>query len=407
METSKARTHPRYNKRSMPLRHRNILQKSRRQSTTSKKKTIYSTSSVVFIVLALSSPQNSAALISRVQLVSHRIASPPCNRYRYKSSSPSGSQVSRTTSLQYQDYRSNDDANRCQMNVDGVVDVNDTQQQQQSSKEPIPQDQQQQQQSSSNDHQISNFFHTLWTSGKSRRARELHAIQQAEEERVKQGVLDDYLESIDRRYKRLHEKDGGDNVNGPSGFTSALQWLKQGSESSSELEEQRKREDAIYVLGLADLASTSLLQRHHLPIPESKRNKSVIIDIAMEPKPANNKPVAHKTVATQVNQSRKPTSAARSRANKAVTILPAIVLCFRILNDIFLQKMMISYSKQLKEIARQGTFLCGKALIQALGSFASLVKTTSGGKHAFQIATMLFTSVFAFVLSNLRPFSKA
>jgi len=86
--------------------------------------------------------------------------------------------------------------------------------------------------------------------------------------------LDDYLESIDRRYKRLHHNELPVPATTMPGFTSAWKWLKQGysdgSDSHAHAAKDPKEEDALYVLGLAGLASADLLQKHHLPVPESK-----------------------------------------------------------------------------------------------------------------------------------------
>eukprot|EP00551_Chaetoceros_affinis_P002499 CAMPEP_0203654982 /NCGR_PEP_ID=MMETSP0088-20131115/36833_1 /ASSEMBLY_ACC=CAM_ASM_001087 /TAXON_ID=426623 /ORGANISM="Chaetoceros affinis, Strain CCMP159" /LENGTH=446 /DNA_ID=CAMNT_0050515445 /DNA_START=129 /DNA_END=1469 /DNA_ORIENTATION=- len=446
METSKVNHHTKaMNKRSMPLRHRNILQsrsrsRSRSRSTLSKKKnkaTTMTTFCVVFVALC-ASPEPSHALIARGRLVSHRMNIGTNTHKR-------SSKVTRTTSLQYQDYyQSNDDVNmnRCQMNVEHADQI-ETQhthhmtnsidsEQRQHHQQPQQQSQEQQQptkqpiraeststashrSNNNHDHQISNIFHTLWTSGKSRRARELHALQaQLQEERQKQYVLDDYLESIDRRYKRLHDKDQDDRSRAGSkstkGFTSALQWLKQGSsESLSELEEQRRQEDAIYVLGLADLASTSLLQRHHLPIPKSKMNKSVVIDIDLKPV-SQSETVPAPQVKVDQSQSQNPTS-----VMKMSKVSPALILqVLRMLNFnehfAHIQKAMTSCSKQAKDLNilfHKGTRLCGKTLVQAMASLISWVGATSGGKQSFQIASMILTTVFAFVLSTFRPFTKA
>ena len=86
--------------------------------------------------------------------------------------------------------------------------------------------------------------------------------------------LDDYLESIDRRYKRLHHNELPVPTTAMPGFTSAWKWLKQGYSDGSEPQahstKDPKEEDALYVLGLAELASADLLQKHHLPVPEAK-----------------------------------------------------------------------------------------------------------------------------------------
>lgn len=87
------------------------------------------------------------------------------------------------------------------------------------------------------------------------------------EEDDEQQSVDEYLEFLDRRYRRLHSSE---KEEGPKPF-SALGWLKQTSPSRNEIiVSEQQKEDALYVLGVAGLASQKLLQRHHLPVDEDK-----------------------------------------------------------------------------------------------------------------------------------------
>jgi len=71
-----------------------------------------------------------------------------------------------------------------------------------------------------------------------------------------QESVDDYLEFLDRRYNRLHEE----NKKGPF---SAMNWLMQGTPEEEEiLASKQQKDDALYVLGVAGLASQKLLQKH-------------------------------------------------------------------------------------------------------------------------------------------------
>ena len=75
-----------------------------------------------------------------------------------------------------------------------------------------------------------------------------------------QESVDEYLEFLDRRYRRLHSKEDEESKKS----FSALDWLKQGSPSRHDLvASKQQKEDALYVLGVAGLASQKLLQRHH------------------------------------------------------------------------------------------------------------------------------------------------
>ena len=116
-------------------------------------------------------------------------------------------------------------------------------------------------------------------------------VQQPRTEEEQQGI-DKYLEYLDRRYHRLHDGDDGPNGNNkkPAVF-SALEWLgRKGGKPNNEVnihhenhqeeeededEEQattlQQQEDALYVLGLAGLASQKLLRKHHIDaVPAQK-----------------------------------------------------------------------------------------------------------------------------------------
>lgn len=95
-------------------------------------------------------------------------------------------------------------------------------------------------------------------------------------EASQQETVDAYLEFLDRRYRRLHsdeeearkrkqqaDESAASSTNSPkSAPFSAMDWLMNGSSNNSPTAEQH--EDALYVLGVAGLASQKLLQKHHL-----------------------------------------------------------------------------------------------------------------------------------------------
>lgn len=114
--------------------------------------------------------------------------------------------------------------------------------------------------------------------------------------------LDTYLEYIDRRYKRVHESDkksssrnsknkktspppaASSSKKSPpdttsssrQGISTTLHWLM-ASDSTTDADcdaacQERRRQDALEVLGLAGLASAELLRRHQLPVPEEEAN---------------------------------------------------------------------------------------------------------------------------------------
>jgi len=94
-----------------------------------------------------------------------------------------------------------------------------------------------------------------------------------------QENVDAYLEFLDRRYRRLHcddreeeeskvkQKDAS-NSNNLKTF-SAMDWLTNGGKNNANVvsSTREQQEDALYVLGVAGLASQKLLQKH----PNSSR----------------------------------------------------------------------------------------------------------------------------------------
>jgi len=84
-----------------------------------------------------------------------------------------------------------------------------------------------------------------------------------------QNVVDEYLESISRRYQRVHQNEKKINPS-QKGFTSALAWLN-ADEGNDQTEGNHQTEDALFVLDLAELASVRLLQKHKLPTKISQQ----------------------------------------------------------------------------------------------------------------------------------------
>lgn len=85
-----------------------------------------------------------------------------------------------------------------------------------------------------------------------------------------QLIIDNYLESIHRRYSRVHRTETKDDRSQQS-FTRSLVWRTIKESSRIKEVKQRKQEDALFILGLAELASARLLQKHRLPVIQSQR----------------------------------------------------------------------------------------------------------------------------------------
>lgn len=91
-----------------------------------------------------------------------------------------------------------------------------------------------------------------------------------EEPSEDEQAVDEYLEFLDRRYRRLHA-DETRNDQLKAGF-SAWNWLKQDQVTDVISSEQtQKQEDALYVLGVAGLASKRLLQKHQISAEDAQQ----------------------------------------------------------------------------------------------------------------------------------------
>mmetsp|Transcript_19476 Transcript_19476/g.28864 ORF Transcript_19476/g.28864 Transcript_19476/m.28864 type:complete len:313 (+) Transcript_19476:106-1044(+) len=90
-----------------------------------------------------------------------------------------------------------------------------------------------------------------------------------------QRNVDDYLEFLDHRYHRLHD----DEVSAapPSKRFSALDWLK---DTKEPCDQQRATDDALFVLGVAGLASDRLRQRKRYISKPEKHSGTIITTTA-------------------------------------------------------------------------------------------------------------------------------
>jgi hypothetical protein len=96
-------------------------------------------------------------------------------------------------------------------------------------------------------------------------------------ENKEQENVDAYLEFLDKRYRRLHSDDKEEeqakskqqdsSASKKRKSFSAMDWLANGGSNNSDIVSSttEQQEDALYVLGVAGLASQKLLQKHHLP----------------------------------------------------------------------------------------------------------------------------------------------
>lgn len=107
-------------------------------------------------------------------------------------------------------------------------------------------------------------------------------------ESEEQDNVDAYLEFLDKRYRRLHCDDTKDDKSSSqqrlgskkSKSFSAIDWLTAGGNDNTNAvttSQEQQEEDALYVLGVAGLASQKLLQKHHLPNPNKPASQSTKI----------------------------------------------------------------------------------------------------------------------------------
>lgn len=106
-------------------------------------------------------------------------------------------------------------------------------------------------------------------------------IQQRDEVPKEQQNIDEYLEFLDRRYNRLHSNDKKEvrkrSVN------TAWKWIFDSDSSISKPTSLREsmKQDALYVLGVAELASARLLQKHPSSLEKPARKGELPKSLAL------------------------------------------------------------------------------------------------------------------------------
>mmetsp|Transcript_372 Transcript_372/g.509 ORF Transcript_372/g.509 Transcript_372/m.509 type:complete len:347 (-) Transcript_372:273-1313(-) len=117
----------------------------------------------------------------------------------------------------------------------------------------------------------SNVFTQLWSNVLTR------GHPEPTQQESKQEKVDEYLEWLDKRYHRLHDEEKKD-AQKPK--FSAWNWLTE-QENKEVVQGKSSNEDALYVLGVAELASKRLLKKHRLPIrdgPPLSTESGVVIE---------------------------------------------------------------------------------------------------------------------------------
>eukprot|EP00339_Tiarina_fusa_P027111 CAMPEP_0116996692 /NCGR_PEP_ID=MMETSP0472-20121206/408_1 /TAXON_ID=693140 ORGANISM="Tiarina fusus, Strain LIS" /NCGR_SAMPLE_ID=MMETSP0472 /ASSEMBLY_ACC=CAM_ASM_000603 /LENGTH=317 /DNA_ID=CAMNT_0004695387 /DNA_START=63 /DNA_END=1016 /DNA_ORIENTATION=- len=200
-----------------------------------------------------------------------------------------------------------------------------------------------------------------------------------------QENVDEYLEFLDRRYNRLRSSE----EEGDAKPLSALSWLLNGSPSRNDVRaEAQKEEDALYVLGVAGLASERLLQKHHLS-PE---------EIATQPRRRSAQPkVERKAEVIDIS----PVEDTRSTLFIKKVVVPVIRKYV-----IVQQAKNVFVNAQLKRARAFGlAFLkvVAKSLAQGPISTANGIMDLGGGKQNIAVTI----SAVSTVLLLLRPVLQA
>lgn len=252
-------------------------------------------------------------------------------------------------------------------------------------------------------HVVSNFFHTWWTASKSRRA-----LEQAEayaKQQEQQLVLDNYLESIDRRYKRLHKDHHVQKDHDPDTVTNVAWNFLMNSESGNHAEEQRRQMDAIYVLGLAELASDRLLMKHNLPLPQSKLKDKRIIDVAtssvLDEDDETKESVGKVSSVENIVKSEGSTLKLLASATFYAQLLKSVQSAYR--------NRVVSVLDTTKNKMIGSLNASRKAISSTLTAAANLIAVSGGGagKYAIHFVYVFAVTVMANVLTVLRPLVKA
>jgi hypothetical protein len=199
----------------------------------------------------------------------------------------------------------------------------------------------------------------------------------------KSRAVDDYLEFLERRYHRLHddELEPKRPSTGSAKF-SALKWLTQESEVESPEAQQQQQEDALFVLGVAGLASRQLLLKHRRPHSPSDALGGI------------EQPSRVASAADLVNEASLPASSAvLYNALDRLQPLARHVLIRR--------KLLLRYqARQLNAIAA----LFAKAVATGPAKAASALWRMGGGKKNIAVTLTVMAAFSVFVLRPLTEF---
>lgn len=208
-----------------------------------------------------------------------------------------------------------------------------------------------------------------------------------------QAVVDEYLEFLDKRYKRLHENEKKRPSPAPKKF-SALGWL---TADKSDPVSQQQEEDALYVLGVAELASERLLQKHHgslqqykrKTLEEAEKKQEVVIDAVAKEEPTEDTDVA--VVSNDES----------SETRKALLFATLAQAGRNVLKGVSARRKALIAYQDKKVVAAM--LLAFKTTVDAPIKAAKLLWNLGGGKKTIALTVSAFVTAFLVV----RPVAQA
>ena len=255
-------------------------------------------------------------------------------------------------------------------------------------------------------------FLSLLTGG--RRRRKITARNNHTE--TEQVNLDEYLEFIDRRYKRMHEDDSGqkvssvslrrqaseegskktfgrkspsDNQEDDNGVSTTMNWLMQSSTNTDDSDcgcdaacQERKRRDALEVLGLAGLASAELLRKHQLPVPEEAAVMPIRTSTTGPSIASSTDVIDVQPTTTASNNSRLSVVDTQHRLIRFTTLLALTI------RSILYKTMVTAFSTT-------------KAVLSTLPTLPTKLGEMAGGRKTVKMATAVALGIFCVVVKPL------
>jgi hypothetical protein len=218
-----------------------------------------------------------------------------------------------------------------------------------------------------------------------------------------QENVDAYLEFLDRRYRRIHSDDEKETkVQSDTKSFSAMDWLtSKSSETDSTTLEQQQQQDALYVLGVAGLASQKLLQKHHLLTTNQAKLTSAESSAAMD------KVVELKELIDDAIEVNDPSKSLKTMINHAVVnnvLLPVLRVVYlaqrqkQLFVNMFQRGLMQLVSKAtdgLKDTLSQGPRSVLNAVLTICGGKRNILRTMAVGYATLILFRPVLRIVFA------------